>query len=243
MTKEWFTEWFDSPYYHILYKKHDEKEAQQALDNLLSALKLPAGARIMDLACGKGRHSRYLAEKGFDVTGLDISRQSIEFASQFENDMLAFYQHDMRLPFRHNYYDAILNFFTSFGYFDNDADHLRTLVNVARGIKRDGLFLLDYFNSDWVRTVIGPPEVKEIDGIAFHTDKWLDEKHVFKKVEFDALGDHYLFEERVRLFTLPELDAMMQKAGMCIESTYGDYGLAPFDAGQSKRLIIVAKKC
>ncbi len=243
MQKEWFTEWFDSPYYHILYKKHDEIEAQRALDNLLHALRLPEGARLLDLACGKGRHSRYLAEKGFDVTGLDISQQSIEFASQFESDHLAFYQHDMRLPFRHNYYDAVLNFFTSFGYFDNDADHLRSLVNITKGLKTNGLLLLDYFNSDWVRSVVGPPEVKEIDGIAFHTAKWLDEKHVYKKVEFDALGDHYRFEERVRLFTLADFTELMQRAGLCVTATYGDYDLRSFDVVQSKRLILVAKKC
>ncbi len=243
MQKEWFAEWFDSPYYHILYKKHDEIEAQRALDNLLQALHLPEGARLMDLACGKGRHSRYLAEKGFDVTGLDISQQSIEFASQFESDHLAFYQHDMRLPFRHNYYDAILNFFTSFGYFDNDADHLRTLINITKGLKINGLLLIDYFNSEWVRSVVGPPEMKEIDSIAFHTAKWLDEKHVYKKVEFDALGDHYSFEERVRLFSLADFTELMQQAGLCITATYGDYDLRPFDAAASKRLILVAKKC
>ena len=115
MQKEWFADWFDSPYYHILYQKHDEADARAALDQLLHALHLKEGSRVLDLACGKGRHARYLADRGFDVTGLDISNQSIAFARQFEHDRLHFYQHDMRLPFRINYYDAVVNFFTSFG--------------------------------------------------------------------------------------------------------------------------------
>ncbi len=243
MEKEWFTEWFDSPYYHILYKKHDEKEARRTLDNMLSALNLSANARIMDLACGKGRHARYLAEKGFDVTGLDISLHSIEYASQFEQPGLTFYQHDMRLPFRINYYDAIVNFFTSFGYFDNDADHLKSLKNIHKGLKTNGLLLLDYFNSAWVRKALVPAETKEIDGIQFHATKRLDEKHVYKKVEFDVNGQSYSFEERVRLFTLSEFETLMQQAGLTIKATYGDYDLNPFDEPNSTRLIIIAEKC
>ncbi len=242
MQKEWFTEWFDSPYYHILYKKHDEKEAQRALDNLLSALHLPIGASVMDLACGKGRHAKYLAEKGFDVTGLDISLHSIEFASQFEHEHLTFFQHDMRLPFRINYYDAVVNFFTSFGYFDNDADHHRSLVNIAKGLKPKGLLLLDYFNSDWVRASIIPAETKIIDDIAFHATKWTDKEHVFKKVIFEVNGQEYAFQERVRLFSLIDFKMLMEQSGLKIKAVFGDYELSAFDPIQSKRMIIIAEK-
>jgi len=136
MKKDWFSAWFDSPYYHTLYKSRDEEEAQNTLDNLLRALDLPEGAQILDLACGKGRHSRYLASKGFDVTGLDISDASITFARQFEHERLAFFQHDMRVPFRFNYFDAVMNMFTSFGYFETDRDHLLALSNIQTGLKR-----------------------------------------------------------------------------------------------------------
>ena len=196
----------------------------------------------MDLACGKGRHARYLAEKGFDVTGLDISLHSIEYASQFEREGLVFYQHDMRLPFRINYYDAIVNFFTSFGYFDNDADHLRSLKNISKGLKNNGLLLLDYFNSDWVRSALVPSETKEIDGIEFFASKYLDEKHVYKKVEFVAFDQHYAFEERVRLFTLEDFEGLMAQADLKIRSVFGDYELNPYDKKTSKRLIIIAEK-
>jgi SAM-dependent methyltransferase len=242
MEKEWFSSWFDSPYYHILYKSHDEQDAKLALDGLLKALNLAPGSRILDLACGKGRHARYLAEKGFDVTGLDISASSITFARQFEHESLSFYQHDMRLPFRVNYYDAVVNFFTSFGYFDNDRDHLVTLLNVQRNLKPGGLFLLDFFNAVWVRNHLVHSEVKEIDGIKFHISKLARGHFVYKKVEFDTGGRHFVFRERVRLFSLPELSKLFEQAGLQVRSVLGGYDLSPFDEMASKRLILLAEK-
>ncbi len=240
--KEWFAEWFDSPYYHILYKNHDENEARRALDNLLGAIELPAGSRMLDLACGKGRHSRYLAERGFDVTGLDISWASISHARQFEHEKLHFYQHDMRLPFRINYFDAILNMFTSFGYFDRDTDHVRTLTQVARGLKSGGLFLLDYFNSEWVRQAAVPVEEKVVDGIVFHLKKSIRDGYVYKNVVFDHYGKHYDFEERVRLFSLTDFEQMFARTGLRIKAIYGDYELNPYEADKAKRLILVGEK-
>lgn len=242
MKKEWFAEWFDSPYYHTLYKNRDENEAQKTLDNLLKALDLPAGARILDLACGKGRHARYLAEKGFDVTGLDISDASITFARQFEHEHLAFYQHDMRHPFRINYFDAVMNMFTSFGYFETDRDHLLALKNVYRDLKPGGLFLLDYFNSEWVRQNLVRSDVKTVDGIEFHLKKNIQGEHVFKTVEFTTGSKHFHFRERVRLFSLTDFQTLFSSAGLKLQCIYGSYNLDSFSAIDSKRLIIIAQK-
>ena len=122
MRKEWFANWFDSPYYHILYQKHNEQDAKKFLDILLAHLTPQyreaekVHLSVLDLACGKGRHSRYMASKGFDVTGIDLAHKSIKYASQFEKENLTFFEHDMRKPFRINYFDFILNIFTSFGF-------------------------------------------------------------------------------------------------------------------------------
>lgn len=242
MQKEWFAAWFDSPYYHILYKKRDEEEARKTLDNLLSALHLPPGARILDLACGKGRHARYLAERGFDVTGLDISLSSIAYAAQFEHERLSFFQHDMRLPFRINYFDAVVNFFTSFGYFDNDEDHLRSLKNVSKGLRPKGLLLLDYFNSNWVLQHLQPSETKTIDGINFQLRKWVSDGHVFKQVDFVKDGQAYHFQERVRLFDLNDFRMMFEQSGLQLKAVFGSYQLEAFDPQSSQRLILIAEK-
>jgi SAM-dependent methyltransferase len=240
--KEWFAAWFDSPFYHQLYKNHDEQEARTAVDNLLGALDLAPDARVLDLACGRGRHARYLAEKGFEVTGIDISSSSIAFARQFENERLMFFQHDMRQPFRINYFDAVANFFTSFGYFEAEDDHLRALSSVARGLKPGGMFLLDYFNSEWVRHHLVRAETKTVEGIEFHLGRAIEGDHVVKTVEFTADGRAYQFRERVRLFSLADFQALFARAGLWLRQLYGGYDLAPFDLQASKRLILIAEK-
>ncbi|MFN4257344.1 MAG: class I SAM-dependent methyltransferase [Saprospiraceae bacterium] len=242
MKKEWFASWFDSPYYHTLYKNHDENEAKIAIDNLLRALDLPPGARVLDLACGKGRHSRYLAEKGFDVVGLDISEASILFARQFEHERLMFFQHDMRLPFRVNYFDAVVNFFTSFGYFETEAEHLAALKNVAKNLRPGGLFVLDFFNSEWVQRTLVREHTKTVDGIEFHWRKSIRDGHVFKKVEFTTGGRHFFFREKVRLFRLEDFEKLFAAAGLRLRQTFGGYDLSPFDPETSKRLILIAEK-
>ncbi len=141
---EWYATWFDSPYYPILYRHRDEEEAQRFIDRLLVWLRPSPGARILDLACGKGRFAVYLAKKGFEVTGLDLSARSIREAQRQEGPNLSFYRHDMRLPFRVNYYDYLFSFFTSFGYFPSEKDDLRTLKTVRSGLCKDGVFVLEH---------------------------------------------------------------------------------------------------
>lgn len=242
MKKEWFDSWFDSPYYHILYKNHDENEAKNTLDRILRAMDLKPGARVLDLACGKGRHSKYLAEQGYDVTGIDISHASIEFARQFEQENLSFYQHDMRLPFRTNYYDAVLNMFTSFGYFHSDQDHLRTLLHVGKELNHNGLFLLDFFNTTWVRAHLVSKDHKTVDGITFQLKKSIEDGYVYKSVTFHADGKDFLFREKVRLFEYADFEHLFALAGLQIVQTFGSYQLEPFDLDSSPRLILIARK-
>ena len=73
----WYSSWFDTPYYHLLYKNRDEQEAKAFIDLLCQYLNLPAGSLALDLACGKGRHAKVMAENGLNVTGLDLSPGSI----------------------------------------------------------------------------------------------------------------------------------------------------------------------
>lgn len=241
--REWFEEWFDSTYYHTLYKYRDETEAEGFIDHLLEVLQPPVEARILDLACGKGRYSRYLAEKGFEeVVGLDLSIKSIEHARQFENDNLSFFTHDMRLPFRINYFDYIFNFFTSFGYFDSEKDDLKTLQSIAKGLKPTGTFVLDFFNSRYVTDRLTGWEEKIIDGIQFRIDKQIEKTHIIKTIEFEDEGKRYFFRERVRLFFEEDFQRLFAKAGLQIIRTFGDYQLNPFDEKESPRLILVAEK-
>src|SRR5258707_9221558 len=95
----WYKEWFNSPFYHKLYFERDEEEAKAFLNKLIEHLRPRHGSRMLDLACGRGRHSRILASLGFDVSGIDLSPDSIAYAKKYEFEKLHFYIHDMRLPF------------------------------------------------------------------------------------------------------------------------------------------------
>lgn len=241
--REWYVEWFDSPYYHILYKHRDKAEAKDFIDHLLEILNPPPGARILDLACGKGRYSRYLAEKGFkEVVGLDLSPKSIECARQFESDNLSFFTHDMRLPFRINYFDYVFNIFTSFGYFNSEKEDLKTLRNVALGMKPGGTFVLDFFNSQYVIDHLTGRETKVIDGIQFDIEKRIEGDRVIKTIDIENEGRRHFFREQVRLYLLEDFQRLFEKAGLRILRTYGDYQLDPFDQKESPRLIMVAIK-
>jgi SAM-dependent methyltransferase len=255
MRKEWFAGWFDSPYYHILYQNHNEQDAQNFINALVNHLtpqylkqnpeiathpNPQSQIRILDLACGKGRHSRYMASKGFDVTGTDLSTQSIEFARQSETDNLTFYQHDMRKSFRINYFDFIFNFFTSFGYFDKDEDNILALKKVHEGLKENGIFVLDYFNSEWVKSTLKTDYIQKAGGIDFHIKKRIEDGHVIKTIKFLASGVEYKFQEKVRLFSLKDFEHLFAASGLKIIEKFGDYELNAFDKKTSKRLIIKA---
>ena len=142
----WYKDWFNSPFYHKLYFERDDKEAEAFISRLIDHLKPATGSYMLDVACGRGRHSRILAGKGFRVTGIDISFDSIAFAKKNENENLEFYQHDMRLPFRVNYFDHAFNFFTSFGYFKTRREHDDAIRTIANGLKPNGIFVIDYLN-------------------------------------------------------------------------------------------------
>lgn len=239
---EWFKNWFDSPYYHTLYKYRDESEAEGFIDTLLMKLQPPPGARILDLACGRGRYSRHLAKKGYEVVGLDLSVQSIEYARQFEHEKLSFFTHDMRHPFRTNYFDYIFNFFTSFGYFEREKDDLKTLENVALGLKKTGIFVLDFFNTHYVIQKLTGAEVKSIDGLEFRINKYQEGSSVIKDIRFEHQGKPVYFQEKVRLFTLDDFRRLFDLAGLQITNTYGNYQLNPFRETESPRLIMTAQQ-
>jgi SAM-dependent methyltransferase len=243
MENEWFTTWFNSPYYHILYKNRDEQEAKQFIDSLLKYLAPQSNANILDLACGKGRYSRYLAEKGFYVTGLDIADESISYARQFENDHLSFFTHDMRVPYRINYFNYIFNFFTSFGYFESRKDHLATIRNIYKGLQPGGIFVLDFFNSEKVIRNLVPQEQKTINQISFNISREVDKYgYILKTIQFEDQGKAYFFTERVRAFTMNDFKELFESAGLEIRQTFGDYQLHAFDPQQSDRLILICQK-
>ena len=239
-TNTWFASWFDTKYYHILYKDRDYKEAQTFMDNLTHYLNLPEEAKILDLACGKGRHSVYLNSLGYDVVGADLSENSIKEASKHENEKLHFKVHDMR-DVCDSKYDAIFNLFTSFGYFENDADNLTTLKAIKHSLTEYGFACIDFMNVDYVIDNLVPEEVKTVENIDFHIKRYVKDNHIYKEIDFEDNGEKFHFTEKVQALRLADFEKMMEEADIYLLDIFGNYKLQPFYKNQSERLIMIFK--
>ncbi|WP_347157579.1 class I SAM-dependent methyltransferase [Pontibacter chitinilyticus] len=239
---EWFSTWFDSPYYHILYNNRNASEAQLFMDNLLRYLHPKPHEKILDLACGKGRYSLYLSQQGFDVTGIDLSEHSIAFAKQFENDHLHFEVHDMREKYKPHTFDFILNLFTSFGYFDNETENVVALCAAADSLKHGGKLVIDFMNTDRTIAHLVATEQKEVQGITFHIHRGVENGFIVKTIRFQDQDQEYCFEERVRALRMEDFKVYFAMAKLRLVEVFGNYKLAPFDSEKSERMIFVLKK-
>ena len=239
--KEWFKEWFNSPYYHILYQNRNLKEADLFIQNLSDFLQIKQNANVLDLACGNGRHSIILNKLGFNITGVDLSENSISIAKQSENKNLQFHVHDMRNKFGSETYDYIFNLFTSFGYFNSMDENVKMLDSINKMIRPQGILIIDFLNAQKIIRELKSHEIKTIDKIQFNINRYIENKKVYKKISIiDPFGENYEFTERVQLFNLDDFNSLL-KPNFKIIHTFGDFYLNKFDSEISDRLIIIAQ--
>ncbi|MHA8069176.1 class I SAM-dependent methyltransferase [Aquirufa ecclesiirivi] len=238
--KEWFSTWFDSPYYHILYAQRDEVEAAAFISSLQTKLKLPAGAQVLDVACGKGRHAITLHDLGLDVKAFDLSPSNIELAQAFSTDRLSFFVHDVRNALPDEWqYDAIFNFFTSFGYFDSREENQQAFKVLGDVLKTGGVFVLDFFNPSYVMAHLIEEESLVRKGIHFQIRRWESEGYLYKSIDFEDQGEVFHFEERVELISKNDFIAYAAQSGLHLVDLLGDYKLGSFDEKNSTRMIFV----
>ena len=242
--KSWYIDWFNSPFYHKLYFERDEKEAESFIHQLVRHLQPMAESRMLDVACGKGRHSKILAALGFDVTGIDLAPTSIAWAKQSESEKLHFFIHDMRSLFYSNYFDYAFNFFTSFGYFNTRREHEAAVRTVSKSLKPGGFFMMDYLNVHYAEDHLVHDEVKEINGTVYEIHRWDDGTHFYKRI---TVTDPVLlkpaeYTEKVAKFSLGDFTDMFSYQGLQVQEVFGDYQLTQYDIRKKPRLIIVARK-
>lgn len=235
-----YTSWFDSPYYHILYKDRASDEAQLFIDNLTHYLNLSEDAAVLDLACGQGRHAIYLNSLGYEVVGADLSPNNIDAAKAFENEKLHFLVHDMREPLEKKY-DTIFNLFTSFGYFSDPEDNVRVLKAMHDSLSEYGLAVIDFMNVNKVIANLVPSEIKTIEGIDFHIERRVENGFIFKDIRFHADGEDFAFTEKVKALTLSDFETMMNEHEIYLLDVFGDYKLRKFYPNESDRLIMIFK--
>jgi SAM-dependent methyltransferase len=238
----WFESWFNSHYYHILYQHRNERDAEVFLDHLLEYLKPVPGSSMLDLGCGKGRHSVYLNNKGYTVTGIDLSEESIQYCRNFENNTLSFFVHDMRRLFRVNDFDYVFNLFTSFGYFEKDSENMAAIKNACNSLKKGGRLVIDFLNSTYVRNHLVNYEEIELNNIRFRISRVFENGFFLKDIRFSDQGQDFHYTEKVAGLTLADFERYLLTCGMKIENLSGNYDLQPFNEASSPRLIITATK-
>ena len=235
---EWYLDWFNSPFYHQLYKERDYSEATYFMNNLISRLQIDKNSSILDLACGRGRYSLYLSNIGHKVTGIDISKENISEAKKNESDELNYILHDMRQPLNQKF-DLILNLFTSFGYYEKDADNLSVIKSIKSNLETNGQAVIDFFNIDYILDNLVEKEEKNIDKTKFIIHRYLENDLLVKDISILLNNKSYKFQEKVKAYRIDDFLAMFKSCNLKLQEIYGDYKLNSFNKNSSPRLIMV----
>ena len=239
---DWFENWFDTRYYHILYKNRNDEEAQQFISNLIHYLKPNPASIFLDVACGKGRHAIFLNSLGFQVDAFDLSANSIESAKLSEKEGLKFFINDIRKPLKTTHYDYAFNLFTSFGYFEDESDNEKAISAISDSLKPGGLLVLDFMNAHKVVQQLVPMEQKKVDDIQFHISREVKDQFIIKHICFKADEQDHYYKEMVKALSYDDFKSYFTKANLKIVDNFGDYYLNPFNKEESDRLIFIVKK-
>lgn len=235
--KKWYQSWFNTPYYHLLYKNRDFHEAEGFIRNLVSHFNISLNKTILDLACGKGRHAIFLNALGYDVLGVDLSEHNINEAKQSSTRNLDFRVHDMRHPLPLTF-DVIFNLFTSFGYFELPTDDQNVIASIRQSLKKGGLGIIDFMNVDYVIQHLVPESFVHCNDVDFEINRRFDGQSIIKTIRVNDNGTQLDFEENVRAYRLEDFENMLKTNGLRILYCFGNYDLEPFDKSSSKRLIL-----
>ena len=193
---------------------------------------------ILDLACGKGRHSIFLNSLGFNVTGLDLSKNSIKEAKTRESSSLHFDVHDMRNLYN-TQFEVVLNLFTSFGYFEKDLDNFKVIQTIKSSLKQNGIGVIDFMNSPQVIENLIAQNSHKIDGVTFKLKRSYSDGFITKDIDISDSDKTYQFQEKVRAYSFQDFEVMLSNAGLHLLECFGNYNLEPFNIKTSKRLILI----
>jgi len=236
----WFRDWFGAEYL-ALYPHRDQAEARRAVRLLVDALGPEPGTRVLDLACGAGRHQGPLVEVGLRPVGLDLSADLLHRAASRPGAPRRLVRGDMRrLPFGNGRFEAVASFFTSFGYFATVGEDIRVLEEVRRVLVPGGGFLLDFLNPRHVRDTLVPVDRHRVGDRLVIQRRRIEGSTVFKEIEIhheDPGMKDETFEERVRLYEPTELETLLRSAGLHVESRFGSYDGGPSGPDSERTLL------
>ena len=244
---QWYEEWFDSPLYEKIYSNRDEEEANQLVEFLTRIIPKDSYCKILDLGCGRGRHSLSMGKRGYTVTGIDLSVEAITVARSkaITEDLqqVSFVVGDMREFFPETF-DAVINLFTSFGYFDTDDQNAQVIRNVSRMLRPQGKLVLDYLNVIKAQNTLVAEEEGSIGNLNYTINRFVEDQTLVKKIHFRQKGRHeaHEFTERVKMYDKEWFERNLQKAGFDVQEVFGNYIGSEFNESTSSRLLLVAQK-
>ncbi|MFB6274310.1 MAG: cyclopropane-fatty-acyl-phospholipid synthase family protein [Salinibacter sp.] len=243
----WYEDWFWSDAYTSVYDHRDEAEAKRLGDLIERELAPAPDAHILDVGCGRGRHARDLARRGHRVTGIDLSEAAIEEARTMATDeglgaKLSFRMGDMREPVCDGCADGVVNLFTSFGYFEDDAENERALAAMTTALRPGGWFLQDFLNAPVVANSLGTSEHETEDGATIRQERWIENGRVNKEITIEHDEGTETFQESIRLFTVYDFEEMYASVGLELVELFGTYDGDDYDPDASPRLLLHARK-
>lgn len=265
----WYEDWFDRAEYELVYRRRDESEAERAVDLVERIADPPPKAELLDVGCGRGRHTRALARRDYRVTGIDLSGRALSTAcerAREEGLSIAFRRQDMRRPMGAEAFDGAVNFFSSFGYFKEEDGHQQAISAVAEALRPGGFFVQDFMNAPAVRSTLVPRSTRTEDGFTIEERRWIEAGRIEKEITLRAKNpaangkaengtagkgggengslrspNRNTFRESVRLFELSDFRRLYEHAGLQLHDTFGDYDGSPHRS-DSPRLIMLSRK-
>ncbi|WP_169713717.1 class I SAM-dependent methyltransferase [Paludifilum halophilum] len=238
----WYEESFGEDYL-LVYRHRDRVHADREMNAVARWLDLQPGEEVLDLCCGTGRHSIPLQKMGFRVTGIDLSDVLLKRAEEMSRGMdIRYLRGDMRsLPFDPNAFDAVVNLFTSFGYFAEDEDNRKVLSELARVLKPGGRFLVDFLNRESVERSLVPESEREVDGTRIREKRWIDGEFVRKTILVTDERGERRYQERVKMYDRERMEAMMDSVGLAVDQVKGDFEGHRYSRAESPRMIFVGR--
>jgi ubiquinone/menaquinone biosynthesis C-methylase UbiE len=242
---DWYKKSFGDDYL-LVYKHRDMQGAYNEVKGMIEWLRLAEGAEVLDLCCGMGRHSMALTDFGYKVTGIDLSNVLLKEAVRIDKDeMVRWIQGDMRDVQLTTQFDAVVNLFTSFGYFEQDDENEKVLREIHRLLKPDGQgqFIIDFLNPEYVEANLVPFSKREEGSCTIEETRKLEDGFVQKTIVIREPGmEERTYLEQVKLYHREPFMAMLERAGLEVLHVYGDYDASPYNNAVSKRMIFVGRR-
>jgi 2-polyprenyl-3-methyl-5-hydroxy-6-metoxy-1,4-benzoquinol methylase len=243
--KDWYKDWFSSELYLSVYSHRNDEDAERLCELILSNTKLNEGAKILDAACGAGRHSIRFSQLGFKVVGFDLSKTLLNVAQQsaMEKKLSAnFFCSDIRNVPLKTKFDLVVNLFTSFGYFETDAENFSFVQQAYTLLEDNGYYILDFLNEKTLRQNLIPESSKTVGEASIIERRSISDERVIKEIIVSSKGEQIKFYESVRLYSHLKILDVAQNIGFKVKRIFGDYSCSNFDENSSSRFIVVFQK-